>query len=145
MRFLTFCFLTLKFIGRVLFTAHVIALATLGWFLHFQYQQIGTMRPAHATSLDDWLFFAVLSTLFLCMGWLAGSEFRYAQVRTLRRTLTNEREHAAAMRRLHHAMVDDVLLAARNGLPVKSFPYSGAETEPKTAPHNVESDYIGRL
>jgi hypothetical protein len=145
MRFLTFCFLTLKFIGRVVFTAHVIALATLGWFLHFLYQQIGTMRPAHATSLDDWLFFAALSTLFLCMGWLAGSEIRSAQVRTLRKILELERAHAADMRKLNISMVDDVLLAARNGLPVKSFPYSGAQTEPKTAPHNVESDYIGRL
>jgi hypothetical protein len=163
MRFLTFCYLTLKFICRVAFTAHVIALATLGWFLHHEYQGIGLVRPAHVTTSGDFTFVAVLVSLFLCMGWLAGSEFGHLQVRTLRRLLKQEREHAADMRRLNISMVDDVLLAARNGLPVKTFSSGGRGTgdeldqaahaidraardgERRTAPHNVESDYIGRL
>jgi hypothetical protein len=145
MRFLTFCYLTLKFICRVVFTAHVIALGFVGIIVHNLHVQIGTPRPSGPYTFDSWMTVSMLLGVVLFLGWLAGTEIRSAQVRTLRKILERERAHAADMRKLNISMVDDVLLAARNGLPVKSFPYSGAQTEPKTAPHNVESDYIGRL
>jgi hypothetical protein len=116
-----------KFLFRAVFNAHVFALVFVAYVLHGLYAKIGAVYLA-PVSFDDWIGVCVVFGVVLMMGWLAGNEFRSLQVRTLRRILASEREHAADMRRLNCSMIDDVLLAARNGLPVKSFPYSGRGT-----------------
>jgi hypothetical protein len=134
----------LKVLFHVVFSAHAIAFVFLGYVVRGLHGRIGhTMFGSF--SFDDWLFGSCFLFLVLLLGWLAGTEFRGAQVRTLRKMLHAERKHSAAMHKMRMAMVDDVLLAARHGLPVSSFPYSGAKTEPKAAPRDLEADYIGRL
>jgi hypothetical protein len=129
-----------KFLFRAVFSAHAIALVFVGYIVRDLHGLIGSTHARPVTP-DDVVFVAALLVVVLLMGWLAGNEFRSLQVRTLRRILDREREHAADMRRLNCTMIDDVLLAARNGLPVKSFPYGGRGTgdELDVAGHRIDN------
>jgi membrane protease YdiL (CAAX protease family) len=137
----------LRFIKTLLlcvFSAHVIALGFVGFILRGLYSEIGTTHT-HVVTSDTVVFGAVMLGVVLVLGWLAGTEFRGTQVRKLRATIEAKDEQRRAMQLLQASMVDDVLMAARNGLPVKTFPYSNMQAGPKAPARDLEADYIGRL
>jgi hypothetical protein len=114
----------IKILFRIVFSAHAIALVFLGYIARDLHRLIGAPLPARVFTFDSWMALSALFGVVLFLGWLAGNEFRSLQVRTLRRMLGNEREHAGYLRHLNANMIDDVLLAARHGVPVKSFGYA---------------------
>jgi hypothetical protein len=66
----------------------------------------------------------VSAALLVVSGWLAGLEAARPRARRLALELERAHAHAAYLRNLNATMIDDVLLAARHGVPVKSFSYA---------------------
>ncbi|MFM0608724.1 hypothetical protein PQR05_29760 [Paraburkholderia sediminicola] len=131
----------MKAIFRSLFAnfSRLALLIVLAYAAYVAFSGIGKTIPAHVwTSGSAWQFFGVLCAIIYA-AFSAGRESRVGRIRFWRDASEKWNAHYRHMLDVNKTMIDDVLLAQKAGVPVKTFLH-GVGPNPQHDPADTEGE-----